>query len=129
MNKDIKSLLAPVVGLTQQTINTDTTTAGLDIDLQGFNGADVILFTGSYTLGTMTLALLDSDDDVTYTAVADTFLVGTELAAALVAADSVSSVGYVGKKRYLRVTVVSTDSANMVVGAVVVKGAPLKAPV
>ena len=131
MNKDIKSLLQPVVALTQQTINTDATTDGEKLDLQGFNGITFVLFTGTVTLGDVTPLIQDSDDNSIFADVADVFLVGTEAGAILEAGDddAVSSIGYVGKKRYVRLSAVSDNSANMVVGAVALKGAPLKAPV
>lgn len=131
MNRDIKSLLAPVVAMTQQTINTDTTTDGEKIDTQGFYGITFVIFTGTVTLGDVTPLIQDSDDNTTFADVTDVFLVGTEAGAILEAADddSVSSIGYVGKKRYVRLSLVSDNSANLVVGAVALKGAPLKASV
>ena len=75
---------------------------------------------GLYTDGSVTPLIEESDDNVTYTAVADADLTNTEASAALTAA-GVSSIGYVGFKRYVRATAVTAASSTLSVGASYVK--------
>jgi len=111
---DIRNDIAVFYG-TSEAITTDTTTTVGDFDLQEYGtGFAVALGASAYTDGTYTLAFLDSDDDVTYTAVAAADLVGSYVAvsAATTQLAQMSATGYVGAKRYLRVTIVSTSTSS-----------------
>lgn len=113
-----------------QTIASDTTTAGVIIDTLSFESVEFILKTGAVTAGDVT-ALIEDGDDAGLSdaaAVADQFLLGTEAATILNAANGNSRIGYNGKKRYVRLSAVTDNSANLEVGAIAVLGAPLDAP-
>jgi len=121
MRYDSKSENKPLIVLAPQTISTDTTTAGVEIDTAGYNSCDIILTSGTIAAGDFTPLVQESDTSGSgYTDVADTFLSGTEAAAKLITTTTISSIGYVGKKRYIKVSVVSANSANATVGVIAV---------
>ena len=118
-----ESAFAPVV------IASDTTTAGAIIDTSGFESCTFLNRVSAFTDGTYTPLIEDGDDAGLSDAapVADDFLSGTE--AALVAAGD-SSIGYVGKKRYVRISFVSAStSTGATVDSVAVLGSPRHAAV
>ena len=119
---DMKSEILQSIALNSQTISSDTTTAGTDIDMQGYNSLTFILQVGTVTLGDVTPLIQDSDDDITYADVTDTFLSGTEAAALLDTSNTTSRIGYVGKKRYVRFSVVTANSADLTIAAIAVQG-------
>lgn len=101
------------------------------IDLQGFNGALVQVFSGTITDGTLYTFELTHGDESDLSdgaAVPDDDLLGTEPEfAAATDDDTVKEFGYIGSKRYLRVdlkTVTGSPSTGGIFGAAVVKGFP-----
>jgi hypothetical protein len=95
-----------------------------------FQDALVIVSTGAITDGTHTVAVQESDDNSTFTAVADADLQGTEPAIGQDDDNAVFVIGYVGSARYLRVAVtVAGASTGGVYGATVVLANPRNAPV
>jgi len=91
-------------------IASNTTTAGAVVDMNGdndFEALEVALAIGAHTDGSYSILLEESDDNISFNAVAAESILGDNTA--LDAANSVSHVGYVGKKRYVRASVVSTD--------------------
>lgn len=129
MQRDLHDNIDERTALNQQTINTDTTTAGVIIDTAGYESLEFILQTGAVSAGDVTPLLQDGDDsglsDVA--AVAADFRLGNLVT--LDAANGVTRVGYVGKKRYVRLSAVSDNSANLIAGAIAVLGHPHSAPV
>jgi len=103
---------------------------GTGVDLQGFHGAMAVIETGVITDGTHTIAIEESADNSTFTAVADGDLQGSE--PAIVAADDneVYRIGYMGTKRYIRVavTVASATTGGVYRGSIL-RSAARKAPV
>ena len=119
MRYDDKSEIKDVVAINIQAIASDTTTAGVEIDTQGFNSCTFVMQTGAVTAGDATLLIQDSDTSGSgYANVDDDFLSGTEASTKLDTANTVSSIGYVGKKRYVKASVVTDNSADLTVGAV-----------
>jgi hypothetical protein len=119
-------------------ITTNTTSAGNIIDMRGYDALEFVVFTGAYTDGTYTPLIEESDasDMSGSNAVADADLVGTDItsgqeaAAALAAANTAKRIGYVGDKRYVRLSFVSTSvSSGATVGAIALRGKPRVAPV
>jgi len=103
---------------------------GAGVDLQGFHGAMVVVHTGAITDGTHTIEVQESDDDSTYTAVADADLQGSEPAIGVADDNKIYKIRYMGTKRYIRAVVtVAGATTGGVYDAVVVRGAPRKAPV
>ncbi len=113
-----KLAFAPVV------IVTDTTTNGIIIDTMGFEAATFDLVAGIVTLGTVTMAIYESDDSgmAGETAIAGDFLVGAY--ATLSTTDAINSVGAVFQKRYARVKVTSAGVANLAASVTAVLGYP-----
>jgi hypothetical protein len=131
-NIDLKNDLKELVGVDIQAISSDTTTAGNILDTAGFEAVTFVQATGAYTDGNYTLLIEDGDDAALSdaAAVSDDFLIGTEAATVLSAANSVSRIGYVGKKRYVRASIVSdTTSTGATAGVIAVLTSPRHAVV
>lgn len=98
----------------QTQTNSDTAIVGSIIDVGPYLGAAFVFNWGGMTDANATFAVLveDGADTITFAAVADEFLIGTELLAAPLFSDdnTVSKIGYIGPKQYVRVTV--TPSGN-----------------
>ena len=130
--KDLFSQLKPQVALDFDTISTDATTTGNIIDTQGFESVVVGLITGAVTDGDYTLQLKDSADGTTFAVVTDANLLGTEAGASFTADtddDSISKLGYIGIKRYIRAEIVSSSTTSgAVIGAYCMLGDPKSGP-
>lgn len=125
--KDLHNNIKTEVAFNTAAISSDTTTAGNIIDLQGFESAEFAILAGTLTDGTYTPLLEEGDasDLSDAAAVADADLLGTEAAAALAATDdnTVTKLGYIGSKRYVRLSIVSASTTSGgTVSALVVKG-------
>lgn len=106
---DLKNNIKSLNALNIQAITTNATTAGVEIDTQGFDSVTFEIITGARTDGTVTPLIQESDVSGSYSgSVADDDLIGLEADAALSAAQSRSIIGYVGKKRYVKLSLVST---------------------
>ncbi len=129
---DLKNNVSVANALNIQAISSNTSVAGVSIDTKGFESATFAIQSGTLTDGTYTPEVSESDDNSTFTAVADDFLIGTEANAVLVATDDnkVKTIGYVGKKRYVKLTITSTSvTSGGTLGASVILGHPKTAPV
>lgn len=116
------------------TINPAAYTAtetGSGVDLQGFEGATVLIVVGAWTDGTHAFEVQESSDDSTYTAVSDDDLLGSEPTVDAADEDeTVYRVGYVGTERYIRVVAtLSSATSGAEFSAIVAKGFPRKSPV
>ena len=120
VTKDLHNLISVTTAIALTAVADGEDVAGVAIDRQGSDGLEFIFQVGAYTDGSVTPLIEESDDDVTYTDVADADLTNTEASAALSAA-GVSSIGYVGFKRYVRATAVTAASSTLSVGASYVK--------
>ena len=120
INKDLHNQVSVGVAIALTAVANGEDVAGVAIDRQGSEGLEIIFQVGEYTDGSVTPLIEDSDDNVTYAAVADANLTNTEASAALSAA-GVSSIGYVGFKRYVRATAVTAAGSTLSVGASFVK--------
>jgi hypothetical protein len=135
--------ILPEVAMTQQTISTNTTTAGEIIDTAKYDGGIMfVIFSGTLTDGTYTPLIQDGDDSGLSDAavVADKNIVpvnvsgtwyttGQEaaIAYALTEDDTVKAIAVVGTKRYVRLSLVSAaTSSGGVIGAIALKKGELK---
>lgn len=115
---DLKRAVSPQAARTDNTAIVSTVA-----DLKGYDGAMLAINIGANTDANATFAVLieDSDDNSTFTAVADEYLNGTEALAGFAFDDDneLRKIGYVGIKRYLRGTITPTgnDSGNIFVAA------------
>lgn len=132
-SQDLHNNVLQAIAFNGATIATDTTTVGNIIDTQYFEALEFILQVNARTLGTITPLVQDGEDSLLAdaTAVADQFLipsVGAEANAAISTANTATRLGYVGKKRYVRLSLVSTLTANLYASALAVKAHPHTAP-
>lgn len=113
--RDLKNKHNVTVGLNLSNITSNTTTDGSAVDLQGDQGCTFIFYSGAVTDGTYT-PVIEEDSTGSFagaeTAVADADLIGTEAAAAISAANTVTTIGYRGSVRYVRPTVVSASTTT-----------------
>lgn len=130
-NIDQKNNIKILNALNIATISNNTTTAGVEIDTQGFESVTFEIITGTRTDGTVTPLIQESDTSGSYSgSVDDANLVGLESSAALSAANSRSTIGYVGYKRYVKLSLVSTSvTSGLTAGASVILGNPKTSPV
>lgn len=130
-NFDQKTELKPLVALNTASITTNTTTVGTEIDTAGYGSLTFFPFAGARTDGTYTILVEDSDVSGSgFVAVADAFLIGTEADAAIILANTAKSIGYVGKKRYVKCSIVSTVvTTGATIGVLAIAGTPLHSPV
>lgn len=120
MHSELYNCIDTLVAVAPASIASDTTTAGIIIDTQGYDACDLSLFTGAVTAGDVTLSANESDDSGMSgaTAVSGDFLVGG--LGTVSAANTVDQCGLILTKRYLQVSIISDNSANLVAGALVV---------
>ena len=128
---DLKNGIKIVNGLNIAAITTNTTTLGVEVDTQGYESVTIEVMLGARTDGTVTPLLQETDVAGSYSgSVADEDLVGLEADAALSTLHTRSRFGYVGKKRYVRLSLVSTGvTTGLTAGASVILGSPRSAPV
>lgn len=134
--RDLHNNLSVVRVLDAATITADGA-GDADVDLQGYNGCEMIVVVGASgdTLSgsvKISLELEESDDDTTYTDVADADILGATGAGSGQFAliddpsedDTVYSAGYIGDKRYLRliVNVTGTHTNGTPIGACAIRG-------
>lgn len=91
-------------------------TAAVDgdgVDVSDALGAVVVFNIGAWTDGSFDLQVEESDDDATYTAVADADLNGTEKTIDGAADDqTVEAYGYLGNKKFVRASLVSVTGTT-----------------
>ena len=127
---DSKNNFAARNALNIAAITTNTTTNGVEIDTLGFGSLTFVIETGARTDGTITPVIQESDVSGSYSgSVSTDFLIGTTAAAALSAAQSRSTIGYVGKRRYVRLQLVSTAvTSGLTAGATAILGDAIHNP-
>lgn len=124
-------LIAPVAARTD-----NTAIVSAIIDTAGYEAVELVLVTGTNTDTNATFAVLVEDGDNSglsdNAAVADTFLIGNETVAGFTFADDVEcrKIGYVGGKRYVRMTVTPSgnDAGNIFIAGVAVLGHARRVP-
>ena len=109
---DQKTSLKAVKAFNIASIASNTTTAGSSIDTKGFESLTLFFELGARADGTFLPLVQDSDDNSTFADVIDAFLIGTEAEASLSTANSIKIIGYVGKKRYVKASIVSSAVAS-----------------
>lgn len=125
--------LSPVAAVT----NLDTPFVSEIVDTKGYESAEFIILIGANTDANATFAVLVEDGDdaalADNAAVADAYLLGTEALAGFTAAsddNEVRKIGYVGNKRYCRVTITPSgnNAGDAFVAGVWLLGHPHSAP-
>ena len=112
MRKDLHNNTVGSVALAAA-ISSNTTTAGNIIDTRGFEAIEFYIASGTLTDGAYAVLVEDGDESnlSDAAAVADDQLLGTEANASFTDTDdnTVKRIGYVGGKRYVRLSLVSTS--------------------
>lgn len=92
--------------------------------------AMAVIYTGTVTDGSHTFQVEDSDDDITYAAVADQFLQGAEPTIEATDDDTEFHVGYIGVRRFVRVALTASGgTTGGLFGALIALGEPRRGPV
>lgn len=111
MRKDLHNNTVGSVALAAA-ISSNTTTAGNIIDTRGFEAIEFYIASGTLTDGAYAVLVEDGDESnlSDAAAVADDELLGTEANASFADTDddTVKRIGYIGGKRYVRLSLVST---------------------
>lgn len=122
-SRDIGTTMEVVNVFDNQSITSDTATVGNIIDTQGAEGFEFILQSGTINDALLVPLIEDGDDPALgdATTVSSEFLIGTIGDVTFEnAADNnlVKKIGYVGKKRYVRLSIgsTSTSGANFISG-------------
>jgi len=138
MNNDMHNNIHPLVGIAPVAARTDDTAiVSAIVDTRGFGSCEFVIITGTNTDADATFTVLVEDADeaafnVTNAAVADAQLLGTEALAGFTFADDAETrkIGYIGGKRYVRVTVTPSGNGagNIFLAGVWLLGNPSVAP-
>ncbi len=131
--RDLHHNVKPKVALDHMGISADTITSGHVIDRQGFESVDFVIQSSTITDGDYVPIIEHGDDSVLSAAatVSGAELHGDDTVAAFAAGDddAVKHIGYGGDKRYVRL---SLQSSNTTSGgsfsAIAVMGHPHHAP-
>jgi hypothetical protein len=136
--RDLANSIYPKRGLSPVAAGTDNTAyVSQIVDTLGFDSCVFIALIGANTDADATFAVLVEDGDDSglsdHAAVADVDLIGTEAIAGFTAADddnTVRKIGYVGNKRYVRVTITPSgnNSGNIFIAGVWILGHPFSRP-
>lgn len=101
---------------------------GVGVDVHGFHSVLVEISAGVWTDGTHTFQVEDSDVlGSGYAAVVDALLQGTEPAVSGAGgASQIYRIGYLGTKRFVRVTTTESGTTGMAHAVNVIRGRPRK---
>ena len=132
--KDLHTNFNKAQALAPAAITDNTAQVCAVIDNKGYDAVEYVINIGvlADADATFTVLLEDSADNVTFAAVADDFLLGTEALASFTFADDsqIKSLGYNGSKRYTRMTITpASNTGSAVFGVVAIQGDALHAPV
>jgi len=130
--KDLKNGIEQRYAKTFVTITSTVPVVGLVIDMSGFESLVFILMTISHAQGNVTLLIEDADNfdfDVNVAEVSDDFLIGTEAETTLDTLSATSSIGYAGKKRFIRASLVAANTPILEAGAIAILSNALSQPV
>jgi hypothetical protein len=111
---DLHNNCKPVIGLNLAAIITDTTTYGSIIDTAKYNILEFFVTAGTISDGTYAFVIQDGDASNLSDAadVADDYLLGDKPSFTATDDDTVERIGYIGKKRYVRVGLTSASTAS-----------------
>lgn len=133
--KDLHNNITPKRVISPVSVADNTAQVGQIIDRQGYESVEYIIQAGSLADADATFTVLLEDGDspslADNVAVADQFLLGTEALASFDADDDnkVFKLGYIGNKRYTRLTITPGANASAaLLGAVAILGHPHNAP-
>lgn len=111
MERDLKSSVLGANALDNQNITSNTTTVGDILDSQGFESLTMLIQSGVVTDGDYVALLEDGDDPALSDAavINSDNVIGSLPSFAAADDNAVKSVGIVTKKRFVRLSLVSTN--------------------
>lgn len=128
-NIQLKRVISPAAAVTD-----NTAFVGQVVDKRGYDSLTYAIATGSLADADATFTVLLEESDASgsgFAAVDDKDLLGTEALASFTFADDdkVFKIGYIGNKRYTRLTITpANNTGNVFISAVAVLGHPALAP-
>ena len=133
--RDQANHLHPIRAISPVVVTDNTAAVGQIIDLRGYQALTFVIATGTLADADAIFAVLVEEGDDSglsdAAAVADDDLIGTEALAGFTFGDDdeTRKIGYVGHKRYVRLTVTPTNNTgDAPISAVAVLGHPAVAP-
>lgn len=133
MEYDLHNNINASNALNSQAINANGTVVGNIIDTKDYGSLEFIAHSGTITTGSHAFLLEEGDDSglSDATAVPAAELLGDLVGFAVTDDNAVKRVGSIGKKRYQRLSIVSTSvvTTGAVLSAVAVLGNPNSSPV
>lgn len=135
--RDLHNNIHPLAGIVPVAARTDDTAiVSTIVDTQGYNSCEFVIITGTNTDADATFTVLVQDGDASNlsdaAAVSDDELLGTEALASFAFGDDneTRKIGYVGGKRYVRVTVTPSGNGagNIFLAGIWLLGHPSDAP-
>ena len=136
--KDLATVITPKRVLSPVSTDADTALVGQIIDKMGFESVTYVIATGSIGDANATFTVLLEESDAAAmgdaTAVADADMIGTEVLASFQFDDDneCRKLGYIGSKRYTRLTITPSGNSGTPSGAllsaVAILGHPQIAP-
>lgn len=133
--KDLVNNIHPLRAISPVSVADNTAQVSQIIDRQGFDSVTFVILTGSIADADTTFTVLVEDGDASNlsdaAAVADADLLGLETTAGFQFDDDneTRKIGYVGMKRYVRLTITPANNASAaLLAAVAILGHPAKAP-
>ena len=136
--KDLANVITPKRVLSPVSTDADTALVGQIIDKKGFESVTYVIATGSIGDANATFTVLLEESDAAAmgdaTAVADADMIGTEVLASFQFDDDneCRKLGYIGSKRYTRLTITPSGNSGTPSGAllsaVAILGHPQIAP-
>lgn len=134
-SQDLHNEIQCLRALSPVSVADDTAQVSQIIDTAGYEAVEFVILTGSIADANATFTVLVEDSDASdFTggaAVSDTFLLGTEASAGFQYDDDnqTRKIGYVGDKRYVRLTITpSGNGSAALLAAVAVLSCPRQAP-
>ena len=132
--RDLASDIAVRAVFPPAVVSDNTAAVGTVIDRQGFDSLAYVIATGILADADATFTVLLEESDASgsgFTAVADADMIGTEAAASFTYANDgvVRKLGYIGHKRYTRLTITpAANSGSAPLAAVAVLGCAAARP-
>jgi hypothetical protein len=131
--QDLYNNVKDEVGLEIQSISTDTTTEGEIIDTYGYESLTYVLYSQAITDGDYAPVIeVGNESDLSDAEAIDSdFLLGALADASFASSDANSTkrIGVVSEKRYIRLSIASTNtSTGGTLGATALLGHPRRAP-
>ncbi|MFG1301914.1 hypothetical protein V5F49_19185 [Xanthobacter sp. V3C-3] len=126
--RDLVSNISPVQAVAPAVLSATATSAALD--LLGFDSAVMVVSTGTIVgSGNFTAKVQESDTTTSgdFTDVAAGDLRGGFPAS--LAENAVARVGYIGRKRYVRLVITKNSGTSIAAGAMLVKGSAAPRPI